>query len=90
VANAGIGLGHAFLHDELKALLADLSDAETSAQRRALVQKIKAALVPHTKAEEEVVYDAVIALRDKHAQQDGHECYLEHEMSGEDCSVLPP
>jgi len=68
-------------HDEVKDLLKSLNDAETSAQRRSLVQKIKTALVPHTKAEEKVVYDAVIALRDKDAQMDGHEGYLEHEWA---------
>jgi hemerythrin superfamily protein len=68
-------------HDEVKDLLNNLSDAETPAQRRSLVKKIKAALVPHTKAEEKVVYDAVIALRDKGAQMDGHEGYLEHEWA---------
>jgi hemerythrin-like domain-containing protein len=68
-------------HDEVKDLLEALSDADTSAQRRTLVQKIKTALVPHTKAEEKVVYDAVIALRDKEAQMDGHEGYLEHECA---------
>jgi hemerythrin-like domain-containing protein len=65
-------------HDEVKDLLEELADADTAAQRRTLVLKIKAALVPHTKAEEKVVYDAVIALRDKDAQMDGHEGYLEH------------
>jgi hemerythrin superfamily protein len=45
------------------------------------VQQIKAALVPHTKAEERVVYDAVLALRDKEARIDGHEGYLEHEWA---------
>jgi hemerythrin superfamily protein len=68
-------------HDEVKGLLENLSEAETSAQRRSLVQKIKATLVPHTKAEEKVVYNAVIALRDKDAQTDGHEGYLEHEWA---------
>jgi len=68
-------------HDEVKGLLEDLSDAETAAQRRTLVQRIKGALVPHTKAEEKVVYDAVIALRDKSAQMDGYEGYLEHEWA---------
>jgi hemerythrin superfamily protein len=68
-------------HDEVKDLLENLSDAETPAQRRNLVQKIKTALVPHTKAEEKVVYDAVIALRDKDAQMNGHEGYLEHEWA---------
>jgi hemerythrin superfamily protein len=69
-------------HDEVKDLLENLADAETPAQRRTLVQKIKAALVPHTKAEEKVVYDAVIALRDKDAQMDGYEGYLEHQWAG--------
>jgi hemerythrin-like domain-containing protein len=68
-------------HDEVKDLLKKLSDARTPAQRRSLVQKIKSALVPHTQAEEKVVYDAVIALRDKDAQQDGHEGYLEHQWA---------
>jgi hemerythrin superfamily protein len=68
-------------HDEVKDLLEELSDAETPAQRRSLVKKIKTALLPHTKAEEKVVYDAVIALRDKDAQKDGYEGYLEHEWA---------
>jgi hemerythrin superfamily protein len=68
-------------HDEVKELLKSLSEAETAAQRRNLVLKIKTALVPHTKAEEKVVYDAVIALRDKDAQMDGHEGYLEHQWA---------
>jgi iron-sulfur cluster repair protein YtfE (RIC family) len=68
-------------HDEVKELLENLSAAETPAQRRTLAQKIKAALVPHTKAEEKVVYDAVIALREKHAQMNGYEGYLEHEWA---------
>jgi hypothetical protein len=68
-------------HEHVQDLLHDLSDAETPAQRRNLVQTIKKALVPHTKAEEKVVYDPVIALRDKDAQMDGHEGYLEHEWA---------
>jgi len=55
-------------HDEVKDLLADLQDAEGGEQRSRLVLQIKQALVPHTKAEEKVVYDRVIALRDKEAQ----------------------
>jgi hemerythrin superfamily protein len=68
-------------HDEVKALLSDLEDAATPGERRALVRKIKLALVPHTKAEEKVLYDAVLGLRDKDAQTDGHEGYLEHEWA---------
>jgi hypothetical protein len=77
-------------HDEVKGLLEGLGDAETPAQRRNLVQEIKVALVPHTKAEEKVVYDAVIALRDKDTQMDGHEGYLEHNGRRKRCSVWKP
>ena len=68
-------------HDEVKSLLSELQDARTAAQRKSLVKAIKAALVPHTKAEEKVVYDAVISLRDKKAQTDGQEGYIEHELA---------
>ena len=68
-------------HDEVKALLADLQKADNGSQRSRLVQQIKMALVPHTKAEEKVVYDRVLKLRDKGAQTDGHEGYLEHELA---------
>jgi iron-sulfur cluster repair protein YtfE (RIC family) len=68
-------------HDEVKARLSELQDATSAPQRRGFVKKIKAALIPHTKAEEKVVYDAVIALRDRDAQVDGHEGYLEHEWA---------
>jgi hemerythrin superfamily protein len=68
-------------HDEVKELLSKLQKSESASERKNLVQQIKAALVPHTKAEEKVVYDAVIALRDKDARIDGHEGYLEHEWA---------
>ncbi len=68
-------------HDEVKALLEDLDNADTAPQRRALVQKLKLALVPHSKAEEKVLYAAIIALRDKEAQVDGHEGNIEHDLA---------
>jgi len=68
-------------HDEVKDLLEELQGAEGGAQRSRLVQQIKAALIPHTKAEEKVVYDRVIALRDKEVQIDGHEGYVEHDLA---------
>jgi hemerythrin superfamily protein len=66
-------------HEEAKSLLADLQDAESVNERRVLVRKIKAALVPHSKAEEKVLYDAIIATSEDEAQTDGLEGYLEHE-----------
>jgi hemerythrin-like domain-containing protein len=68
-------------HEEVKSLLADLQDAESVTERAELVRKIKAALVPHTKAEEKVVYDAIIATSEDEAQTDGLEGYLEHEWA---------
>jgi hemerythrin superfamily protein len=68
-------------HNEVKALLAELADAQGTAARRNLVKRIRKALVPHTKAEQKVVYDPVIALRSKEAQEDGYEGYLEHELA---------
>jgi len=68
-------------HDEVKELLTQLQEAEAAAERRSLVKQIKEALVPHNKAEEKTVYDAVLALKDRQAQQDGREGYLEHEWA---------
>ena len=68
-------------HDEVKSLLRKLVKAEGAAERRSLVREIKAALVPHTKAEERVLYTALIESRDKEAQTDGHEGALEHDLA---------
>jgi len=68
-------------HQQVKGLLEDLQVADTAAQRKSLVNKIKLALVPHTKAEEKILYTAIIALRDKDAQTDGHEGNLEHDLA---------
>jgi hemerythrin HHE cation binding domain-containing protein len=66
-------------HDQVKALLGKLVDSEKAAERTALVKKIKAALVPHSRAEEKVVYDAILAVRgDKDSKIDGNEGYFEH------------
>ena len=68
-------------HDEVRALLADLQDAESSAERHSLVRKISAALVPHSVAEEKIVYESMIGLADKQAQVDGYEGVLEHKWA---------
>ena len=75
-------------HDEVKALLSKLQDAEGAVERKSLVKQIKQALVPHTKAEEKVVYDAVIALRDKKTQVDGEEGYIEHGLASKTLQQL--
>ena len=65
-------------HDEVKELLANLQNAETSGLRHGLVRQLTEALVPHSVAEEKVVYEAVIALSDPQSQMDGYEGVLEH------------
>jgi hemerythrin superfamily protein len=70
-------------HDEVQELLSDLVDSESAAERRSLLLQIKTALVPHTKAEEKMVYDAVIAAKGKKNQTDGAEGYLEHALASQ-------
>lgn len=68
-------------HREVEGLLDDMVESSGAAARKALLRQIKKALVPHVRAEEKVVYDAVIALRDKDAKIDGSEGYLEHGLA---------
>jgi hemerythrin-like domain-containing protein len=68
-------------HEEVSALLKKLVDGESASERKSLLKQIKSALVPHVRAEEKVLYDAVIAVKDKDAQQDGEEGYIEHSLA---------
>jgi hypothetical protein len=68
-------------HGEVAELLKKLVESQKAAERKSLFRKIKGALVPHVRAEEKVVYDAILALRDKTAKQDGEEGYLEHGLA---------
>jgi hypothetical protein len=75
-------------HEEVAGLLKKMVDSESSAERKALLKKIKMALVPHVRAEEKVVYDAIISLRDKDAKIDGEEGYLEHGLADKMLATL--
>ena|ERR1700741_5579047 len=75
-------------HDEVGGMLSRLVDSGSVSERRALVKKIKAALIPHIKAEQKVVYDAVLALRPKDAKTHGEEGYIEHRMAAEALQLL--
>jgi hemerythrin superfamily protein len=70
-------------HDEVQELLADLVNSDGAAPRKSLLKQIKAALVPHTKAEEKIVYDGVIAAKGRKNQVDGAEGYLEHALASQ-------
>ncbi|HXC55076.1 MAG TPA: hemerythrin domain-containing protein [Rhizomicrobium sp.] len=67
-------------HEEASELLKKLVDSDRAVERKALLRKLKAALVPHLRAEEKVVYDAILALKDKDIKIDGEEGYLEHAL----------
>ena len=75
-------------HDEVGALLKRLVESDAAAERKSLLKQVKLALVPHIKAEQKVVYDAVMALKDKDARQDGEEGYLEHKLAADTLSLL--
>jgi hemerythrin superfamily protein len=75
-------------HDEVQELLGKLVDSDNAREQKQLVEKIKRALIPHTKAEEKVVYDAVLALRGKEAKIDGNEGYIEHGLADQTLKKL--
>ncbi len=68
-------------HEEVAALLEQLVESDNGPARKKLVKEIKAALVPHLRAEEKVLYKSVIGLRDKNAKQDGEEGIIEHRLA---------
>lgn len=75
-------------HDEVQELLDQITESDNARQQKALVTAIKKALLPHTKAEEKVVYDAVLTLKGKEAKIDGHEGYIEHGLANETLKKL--
>jgi hemerythrin superfamily protein len=68
-------------HNEVKELLTKLVDSQRGAERKSLLRRIKQSLVPHVRAEETVLYDAILALRDKQSKQNGEEGYIEHGLA---------
>ncbi|HEX4026858.1 MAG TPA: hemerythrin domain-containing protein [Rhizomicrobium sp.] len=68
-------------HDEVRELLSKLTDSDDAREQKSLVGKIAQALVPHTKAEEKVVYDPVCALSGERPKIDGAEGYTEHALA---------
>ena len=75
-------------HEEVAALLQELVHGKSTAERKSLLKKIKAALVPHVRAEEKVLYNAILAVKDKAANQDGEEGYIEHGLADKMLATL--
>ncbi len=68
-------------HDAVQELLKNLTDSESAAEQKALVVKIKQALIPHSKAEEQVVYDRIAAVKAQKPKVDSAEGYTEHALA---------
>ena len=68
-------------HQEVAALLERLAESKIARERKSLLRQVKEALIPHAQAEEKILYDALIAQKDKKAQQDGEEGYIEHSLA---------
>lgn len=68
-------------HDDVQDLLDRLTKSSNARDQKSLVLQIKKALLPHAKAEEKAVYDAVLALKGKEAKIEGHEGYIEHGLA---------
>lgn len=68
-------------HEEVAQLLSQLVKNEKGGERKALLKKIKTALVPHLRAEEKIVYNGIYALKQKEPQQDSAEGYMEHQLA---------
>jgi hemerythrin-like domain-containing protein len=68
-------------HELVSSLLKQMVESTRGAERKSLLKKIKANLVPHVRAEEKVLYNAIIGLKEKSAKQDGQEGYLEHSLA---------
>jgi iron-sulfur cluster repair protein YtfE (RIC family) len=68
-------------HDEVAELLKQLVKSDRGAERKTILKQIKAALVPHLRAEEKIVYNGIYAVKDKEAKQDSAEGYMEHQLA---------
>jgi hemerythrin-like domain-containing protein len=67
-------------HRDVAEMLEKLVESTSAAERKSLLNSIKNALVPHLRAEEKVVYDAIGALRGKELQIHREEGYMEHAL----------
>jgi hemerythrin-like domain-containing protein len=75
-------------HRDVAEMLDRLVESESGPERKRLLASIRAALVPHLRAEQKVVYDTVIALKGKEQKEHGEEGYLEHDMAEKSLNSL--
>ncbi len=65
-------------HEDVAEMLERLVESTGAAERKSLLASIKTALVPHLRAEEKIVYNAILALRGKEQKTHGEEGFIEH------------
>jgi hemerythrin superfamily protein len=67
-------------HEIVAALLQELVDGKSSAQRASTLKQIKKNLVPHARAEEAVLYSALLRAKEKEIKTDSEEGFIEHSI----------
>ena len=76
-------------HEEAKALARQMHETSSASRRITLLGKLKPALTAHSRAEEKVVYDALLRVRANDASHElGDEGYVEHSLVDELLSTL--
>ncbi len=68
-------------HDELKDLIATVNDSKDAAEITTAFTQFADLLARHSKAEEKVVYDALIKTSDEEVEMDAYEGYTEHMLA---------
>jgi hemerythrin-like domain-containing protein len=68
-------------HMELKKLIKAVNKSEDSAERKQLFTQFAELLVRHSRAEEKVVYDALIKTGEEQEEEAGYEGYTEHGLA---------
>jgi hemerythrin superfamily protein len=68
-------------HKELKSMLDTINSSEDAGEIRETFEAFAMLLGKHAKAEEKVVYDALIATGDDETEVDAHEGYTEHMLA---------
>ncbi|MEP6933301.1 MAG: hemerythrin domain-containing protein [Nitrospirota bacterium] len=67
-------------HEVVAALLQELVDGKSTTERASTLKQIKKNLVPHARAEEDVLYKAIIRVKNKDTKTDGEEGFIEHSL----------
>jgi hemerythrin-like domain-containing protein len=60
-----------------------MHESKSANIRKALLAKLKPALTAHSRAEEKVVYDALLAVKSKESRDYGNEGFVEHSLVDE-------